>query len=237
MALKMKFDDRQSDEEILSQYSPKDMKAAVQSKIDSKGKILEAHFGGSKKQLVLAAAAVFALLFIAPVTVSQIQKRNGSAIDEARVKGSASKNTVTAKQQLIVYRYESGNAIALKNGTKVSEGDLIQICYAVPHAMYGMIISIDGNGTITQHYPQDKEEAVLLSSDKDAVPLTDSYQLDDAPAYERFIFVTSDKPFTMRALEIGVSKMNRKQAEKDSLKEFLPKDATINSIVLRKDSK
>ena len=42
----------------------------------------------------------------------------------------------------------------LKNEAIATEGDCIQITYIAAGAKYGSIISIDGNGYLSQHYPE-----------------------------------------------------------------------------------
>ncbi|HEX8539626.1 MAG TPA: ActD-like protein, partial [Cystobacter sp.] len=60
----------------------------------------------------------------------------------------------------------------------------------------GVIFSVDGRGTVTLHAPERGLDAMPLApSGTHALP--QAYALDDAPAFERFFFVTSDDPFSL----------------------------------------
>ncbi|MDE2832664.1 MAG: hypothetical protein OXN20_21310, partial [Gemmatimonadota bacterium] len=61
----------------------------------------------------------------------------------------------------------------------------------------GVIVSVDGRGTVTRHLPASGTSAVRLIQG-DPVPLDYSYELDDAPKWERFYFLTADASFDVR---------------------------------------
>ncbi|MBM4353060.1 MAG: DUF4384 domain-containing protein [Deltaproteobacteria bacterium] len=81
----------------------------------------------------------------------------------------------------------------LSDGDSASAGDVLQLEYVAAGAPYGMILSIDGRGTVTLHYPPAEGGDTTLAPGG-AVPLPRSYELDDAPGFERFILVTSQAP-------------------------------------------
>ena len=81
----------------------------------------------------------------------------------------------------------------------VQEGDTIQISYLSGKGNYGSIFSVDGSGVITFHYPLHKESVKKLKNQKE-VFLDHSYQLDDAPEYEVFFFVTSTDYFKVEEI-------------------------------------
>ena len=60
-----------------------------------------------------------------------------------------------------------------------------------------MLLSIDGAGKVTLHWPerQDGEAAPLKASSENRLP--SSYELDDAPAFERFFLVRAAAPFAV----------------------------------------
>jgi hypothetical protein len=95
-----------------------------------------------------------------------------------------------AKTQLLIYKKtETGNVI-LKDGDTVRAGDLLQLAYVPAGKKYGMILSIDGNGQVTPHFPPDGQALARLKNTS-LVSLPYSYELDHAPEFERFIFITS----------------------------------------------
>jgi len=59
-----------------------------------------------------------------------------------------------------------------------------------------VIVSIDGRGSVTVHLPVHGDQAAALASG-DTVLLDHAYQLDDAPRFERFHFVTAQAPFAV----------------------------------------
>jgi hypothetical protein len=129
--------------------------------------------------LLPAALGAAALLFfaVAPPTPSP---------DGDRVKG--------LKPSLALYRRTSAGSESLADGAVAHKGDLVRIGYRAAGHAYGVIFSIDGRGTMTMHLPTSGERAARLQP-QGAVLLDASYELDDAPLWERFYFVASDAPF------------------------------------------
>jgi hypothetical protein len=56
-----------------------------------------------------------------------------------------------------------------------------------------MILSIDGKGAVTLHLPERKGDSTKLELGKQSL-LSNAFELDDAPEFERFFFLTSDSP-------------------------------------------
>jgi len=94
---------------------------------------------------------------------------------------------------LLVFRDGAGKADRLENGAEAAEGDLLQLKYEAGGAAHGLILSVDGRGAVTLHFPKSLGDSTALDP-KGAQALPRSYELDDAPGFERFFFVTSDKP-------------------------------------------
>ncbi len=55
---------------------------------------------------------------------------------------------------------------------------------------------MDGRGSVTLHLPAGPSRAVPLRREA-TVLLDQSYELDDAPRWERFYFVTGSEPFAV----------------------------------------
>jgi hypothetical protein len=53
-----------------------------------------------------------------------------------------------------------------------------------------VIFSIDGKGLVTLHFPENQADSTLLQP-RDRVLLQSAYELDDAPEFERFFFITA----------------------------------------------
>src|SRR6185436_11941296 len=65
---------------------------------------------------------------------------------------------------------------------------------------YGAIVSIDGRGAVTLHLPRQGARATRLPEGGETVLLDRAYELDDAPRWERFFFVTGEAPFEIEPL-------------------------------------
>lgn len=198
---------RKSDEQILEQYSIEDMKTAVLNKMNAaqnkqqaaKPKVIPF---AKVTRITLAAAAVLAAAIVLPVTLSEKKNYTEETIPLTQTQGvrlkGAAKSIVPA---LTLYRQEGKEAEKLANGAKAEEGDVIQITYNAGQRKYGFIFSVDGNGNVTQHFPEEGWESAELSKESTEVPLDFSYELDDAPDFECFILVTSNKPFSLENIE------------------------------------
>ena len=69
-----------------------------------------------------------------------------------------------------------------------------------------MILSIDGRGAVTRHLPANGARAALLGHDR--LNLLDAaYELDDAPGWERFYFVTADREFDVEPIVTAVRQL------------------------------
>lgn len=215
---------RQSDSEIFEKYSVSDMKAAVQKKIDNRKKRVIQF----PKAVWMAAAAIFAFAVILPVTMNTTKSAASAGSASVRVKGGVTNR----KQALSLYRYDDGNVQKLSDGDYADEGDVIQIAYNAGNNKYGVIFSVDGNGNITRHFPENSWNAQQLKGGAEEIPLDFSYQLDSAPEYECFIMVTSEKSFSLEGLEKNIkSKKNLRYIEKMG---YLPKSTEGVSFLLKK---
>jgi hypothetical protein len=103
--------------------------------------------------------------------------------------------------QLVVHRQTSVGAERVAPGGVVRPGDLVQLGYISAGNRFGVIVSLDGRGGVTRHFPPDGASAAALTSGREVL-LPESFRLDEAPRFERFIFVTADHPFEVaRVLE------------------------------------
>lgn len=145
----------------------------------------------------LSAVAVACAVVIAVIVVPRDPDpappdRPDQSGDIIRVKGDP---------RLLVHR-KRGDQIDQLGGASASarSGDLIQLSYLAGSARYGAVLSIDGAGVVTLHFPDSTTGSTRLVAASQPISLAHSYELDDAPAFERFIFVTSDRPIDVAAL-------------------------------------
>ncbi|MFO0631241.1 MAG: hypothetical protein U0168_00160 [Nannocystaceae bacterium] len=90
---------------------------------------------------------------------------------------------------LTIDRMAAGRSERLRDGATVHAGDRLQLQYGAAEREQGAIVSIDGRGAVTLHFPDDAAASPRLA-DGGLVALDHSYELDDAPQFERFFFVT-----------------------------------------------
>lgn len=98
---------------------------------------------------------------------------------------------------LFVYRKVRGQARSLGDGTVLLKGDQLQLGYRAGEATHGVLLSIDGRGAVTLHWPDDGNTALRT---RGRIVLPHAYELDDAPEFERFFFVTGDEPVDVDAV-------------------------------------
>ena len=173
-----------------------------------------------------AAAAAFAFALILPFAFSRRSVNdNGSTV---RVKGNGARH-----HQIRLYKKDGNSAVSLTNGSEVRENDVIQITYLAGEYNYGVIFSVDGNGNVTRHFPEESWKSEKLEKTGEEVPLKFSYELDDAPKYECFIFVASKKPFDMSKIE----DVKKSVYDINFLKKgtYLPEGGAGSIFVLNKD--
>jgi len=120
----------------------------------------------------------------------------------------------------------------LQGGAVVSAGDVLQLKYKANDAAYGVVISIDGAGSVVLHFPETRGGSTALDRGK-AHALPYSYELDDAPGFERFVFVTAETPIDVDAVIDAAEALGA-----DSKRPLtLSPDQRQLDIVLRKSSK
>ncbi|MCR5217087.1 hypothetical protein [Treponema sp.] len=216
---------RESDEEIIKTYpvdlaEDKYFKALLKKRTTSRA-------GKTVYTLVkFSAAAILVLAFAFPVLLKG-KEHTVPVSDGIRIKGNGS-------NKIRLYCQEGKDVVQLKNGELAEENDLIQITYVPGLYDYGIIFSVDGNGNITRHFPEQGWEAAKLEKTGEEVPLPFSYSLDNAPDYECFIFAASNKSFNLSDIEnIEKDTLTLSYLEKAS---YLPEGCSSAVFTLRKNN-
>jgi hypothetical protein len=180
-----------------------------------------------KRILIASPAIVLFLIF----TWLVIPLLNGPD-DTTRIKGIS--NPHLGKPHIIIHREHLQTGVEqLKNGAIANSGDLIQLAYLAEDQLFGMIFSIDGSGVVTLHFPNSENEPTVLQTNK-KIYLPNSYELDNAPHFERFFFITSKEKFDVTEVLEQAKNLakNPVQAKTNHLK--LGKDLNQFSVVLIK---
>ena len=177
---------RASNEQILSAMPPHRAVADIGRKLRREQE--PAAREARTSWFLLPAVATAAVALIAVLVFVSAPSGNDSA-NNHDVTGILTKGDAA----ITLYRKAGNGTEILTDGSRARRGDTLQIGYTAAGMRYGVIASLDGRGSVTLHLPQRPGPASELQPG--AVLLPVSYELDDAPGFERFFFVASMQPF------------------------------------------
>jgi hypothetical protein len=103
---------------------------------------------------------------------------------------------------LVIHQHAGDHAEKLHPGAVVRARDVLQVSYVSLGRPYGVICSLDGSGIVTLHHPASLDGDQKLIDLVGAVPLANAYELDDAPDFEKFFFVTASEPLDVDAIMV-----------------------------------
>jgi hypothetical protein len=201
-----------SNEAILEAHPPRRVAAAIRERA-SRG----------QRSRAFAWAGALAATSAAVILVAQLGHRSDAP--DWRPKGAP---------HLVVYRHSPAGDEELQADAPARAGDLIQLRYVSAGHRYGAVLSVDGRGAVTLHFPEDAHQSSALPGAES--PLPHAYQLDDAPAFERFFFITADREIPLDRL-LSAAHSLAASPEK-AARGRLPVDADMSesSLLLRKVS-
>jgi hypothetical protein len=139
--------------------------------------------------LALAGAAAVVLMMARP------HPGDGPRADAPEV--TRDKGGPTVAPHLYVYRHRADGDQRLGDGARVARGDLLQLAYGSRTGGYGVLLSIDGARKVTLHWPETSDGTAAALKAAGEVRLPSAYELDDAPAFERFFLVRAATPFSV----------------------------------------
>jgi hypothetical protein len=188
-----------SDAGIQKQYRPAWLADRIRARAATRPSIRPARARrlGWRPLAVAGAAALVVViaglqLVHPPVRPAQ-QVANPDTTDADRIKG----------QPLQLFRKTARGSEALGDGAMARRGDVIRLAYRAGGRAFGVIVSIDGRGMVTPHLPERGRQAVALGREGQVL-LDHAYELDDAPRWEVFYFVTGRNPFDLGIVEQAV---------------------------------
>lgn len=145
------------------------------------------------------ALALFLIIVLPPLLRQRLDpgdfRRKG---DYVGVKGDGADPAALPRLE-IFRRGLDGRSELLADGGRSRAGDLLQLAYSPGGSTHGMILSIDGAGAVTLHFP-DREQGSSALQRGQRVFLPRAYELDQAPRFERFFFITADRPLPAAAI-------------------------------------
>ena len=231
---------RESDRQTLASYPVEEMAEAIRGRLRAESSAPRGFTPGSARERAirrfppLAFAlhiAATVLLFISFLVAREriFPSYASTASEVTRLKG--------VKTHLTVYRKAADGVEELGDGETARQRDVLQISYTAAEARYGVILSLDGRGTVTWHLPGRYAGAALAApalSQQGEVILPSAYELDDAPGFERFILVYSSASFDVRTVEQAARALASKPKAADTGSFALPPAMKQFSVVLRK---
>jgi len=151
--------------------------------------------------------------------------------------GAGEEHIITkGSARLLAFRATSPAATEaeqLAPNATVRPHDLLQLAYTVGEPRFGVVVSVDGRGGVTQHLPGAAGNAASLSA-AGAVRLPSSYELDESPGFERFFLVTSGKPFATAAVMAAAQALAKTPAAAATQALALPAELSQESLLLKK---
>lgn len=179
-----------SNREILADYPPERVAAEIRRKLEVSANTKPAPSRAWIPWLLaptMAAAAALVWIVVReepPTLATHVEIIDDGDTEETRIKGGV-------EPHLVIDRRTAAGHERLMTDQVVRSGDLLQVSYVPAGRRQGVIVSIDGAGAVTLHHPEAPGASPVLGEGSE-VPLAHSYELDDAPGFERFVFVTRD---------------------------------------------
>jgi hypothetical protein len=229
---------KQSNEEILNLYPPEtvapQIKAHVETQRTDTGREDEVKRPVLFKRLVYASpvfAAALVVLFIVFQNPGGRTTQDIQGLQGTRIKGT--EKIDESKPHILVHRKTNDTVELLESGDEASAGDLLQIAYVSVGEQYGVILSIDGRGVVTLHYPESEDKEPVLDPNRKTL-LDSAYELDDAPDFERFFFITSKSKIDVQEI-LNSAKVLAEHAETSEIEELdLPDSLSQYSLLVKK---
>jgi hypothetical protein len=177
-----------SNREILADYPPERLISEINRKLELAAKPAPSR-AWMPWLLAPTLVAAAALVWISvrdepPALATHVEIIDDGEPEQTRIKGGV-------EPHLVIDRRTAAGHERLAADQVVRPGDLLQVSYVPAGRRHGVIVSIDGAGAVTLHHPEAPGASPVLSEGHE-VPLAHSYELDDAPGFERFVFVTRD---------------------------------------------
>jgi len=179
-----------SDAELARQYPPAWIAERIRQRVSKGARVPEEHGNRVRRWGIPAAVGFAAIVLVAVLprlgTGPTDASHAAPVIETNRIKG--------LEPALVVYRRSDRGSETLADGAIARPGDLLRLGYTAAGRAYGVIVSIDGRGAVTLHLPPNGPRAASLGRGSHVL-LDRAYELDDAPSWERFYFVTGDTAF------------------------------------------
>jgi len=184
-----------SSQSFLIRFPPSPGAAEIEARLGKSSSTQRSPLYASKSFRILTpalAALLLVLLIIHPWrSTPPVSRLIDPETDATTVKGDLSPSL--NRTQLLVYRLQNRRVELMQSGETAGTGDLLQLAYVSAGKGFGMIFSVDGRGRLSLHFPKSETASGQLEQNK-KIPLPEAIELDNAPSFERFFFLTADQP-------------------------------------------
>lgn len=208
----------EDDARVLARLPPKTMAANIDAAV------AKAPPPAPLRLFVAPAVAVAAALCVF-VVVPAKPPSDGRADPGDLIKGDA-------QPALLISREQNGAPVALSSWDVVHRGDVVQVRTKGAGFAYGVVVSVDGGGHVTRHFP-DEGAPTTLPAGTTSLPF--SFELDDAPRFERFFFVASKSALDVKAVEAAAAATARAKDPRVAALSGLPDGAVQTDFLLVKE--
>lgn len=215
---------QKSNSEIARQYPSQNIIAEIKHRFDAEKEQIHTKPAKTTRykrfiypSFAIAAAAVIVIIILPGLNNTYNPENKAQEI--TRVKGMETK--------LFIYRKKHNSAELLQNGSAARKGDLLQIAFSSVENPYVVILSIDDRKAVTLHYPKSWDASTKVELNR-KILLPDSYELDDAPRYERFFLLTAK--YELNADQVLRAAEKFTQDSRHSLTDNLPLEDSVNQI-------
>lgn len=175
---------RASDAEILAANPPRVVAALVRERAR--------HADTARARwprLMLGAAPVLACVAAFFLVAREESAPRDDVLEITREKGG--------EPSLLVLLGQEGET-ALPLVGKARPGAVLQLVTVARHPGHAVVVSIDGRGAVTLHFPSSPTGDTALPVGEARLP--QSFELDDAPGFERFVLISSPAPIDVNAV-------------------------------------
>jgi hypothetical protein len=224
-----------SDREILNEYPAARLVPDIQKRAAA---IQQAQIARpARLRFVLVAVPAMALAIIMLVILPPIFRQKHSLapkIDrEPYIGVKGEKGLSLSTPGLQIFRKDGGNVEKLSDGSQAAAGDLLQLAYIRGDESHGVIVSIDGRGSVTLHFPAHARGDTALKIGH-PIFLPTAYKLDTAPRFERFLFVTAKEKIPVNEILEKARNLASDQGSAMTAKLNLPDRFQQFSLLIRK---
>ena len=153
--------------------------SALEDKLENDQRSVERSLWLRVAAVLVVAFGIFSVVVLNRQTeiVNESSATSGMDVAMADVDNGTRIKGMTAG--LEVWKKMGDSAVQMVNLGEAREGDEIQLRYRVPQKCFGMLFSMDGNGTVTMHMGEGNRAVELEPGKMTTLPF--AYKLDNAP--------------------------------------------------------